>query len=135
MLCNRSWGSRDEYIISAQEKETGFKPAWRDSDCQIFFIILTSVKVSQKDFIQGSSAMVFFSRGERLSTTLNKTKVGIYSQEASWVVSGWTVTKRVGGFLLRAGQEAQISLRRIQGDKELDQILRVIRYDRGGDSH
>lgn len=51
------------------------------------------------------------------------------------MVSGWTVTKRVGGFLLMAGQEDQISLKRIQGDKELNQILRVIRYYRGGDSH
>lgn len=102
---------------------------------KIFFIILMLVKVGQKDFIQGTSAMMFCSRGERLSSTLNKTKVGIYSQEAGWVVSGWTVTKRVGGFLQRAGQEVQILLRRIQGDKEFDQILRVIRYYRGGDSH
>ena len=103
---------------------------------KFFLIILTLVKVDQKDFIQGTSAMVFCSRGERLSSTLNKTKkVEIYSQEAGWLVSGWTVTKRVGGFLLRAGQEDQISLKRRQGDKELNQILRVIRYYRGGDSH
>ena len=55
---------------------------------KFFLIILTLVKVDQKDFIQGTSAMVFCSRGERLSSTLNKTKkVEIYSQEAgySWV--------------------------------------------------
>ena len=51
------------------------------------------------------------------------------------MVSGWTVTKRIGGFLLRAGQEVQVLLKRIQGDKELNQILWVIRYYRGGDSH
>ena len=118
-----------------RKKRLGSSPHGEIRIVKIFSIILTSVKVGQKDFIQGTSAMVFFSRGERLSSTLNKTKVGIYSQEASWVVSGWTVTRRVGGFLLRAGQEAQISLRRIQGDKELDQILRVIRYYRGGHSH
>ena len=39
-----------------------------------FFFILTLVKVGQKDFIQGTSAMVFCNRGERLSSTLNKTK-------------------------------------------------------------
>lgn len=32
--------------------------------------------------------------------------------------------------MLMAGQEDQISLKRIQGDKELNQILRVIRYYR-----
>ena len=31
--CNRFSGSRDEYIMSVQEKETGFKPIWRDLDC------------------------------------------------------------------------------------------------------
>ena len=39
-----------------------------------FFLFSPLLKVDQKDFIQGTSAMVFCSRGERLSSTLNKTK-------------------------------------------------------------
>lgn len=46
------------------------------------------------------------------------------------MVSGWTVTKRVGGFWVDGRPGRSDITKRIQGDKELNQILRVIRYYR-----